>query len=130
MISLKPGIYYVGDPCYAFPDSGKSHNLWIELLESCDFFVKPEAKKDGYEVYAVHTPDGDGVYRSNTDKAFRVVSGLIGVIPMDTINKLNSDLNLLAFVGCVQMFDKPFSVKLEKDSNISIGSIKIFTGYD
>lgn len=79
-MNVKPGSYYLGDPCYVF----KSQDRWIELLESSNYFKgTTEGKLDGYTVYAMGTAHGDGVYEDQFGNEYAVDSGLLGLVPLE-----------------------------------------------
>lgn len=81
-VSVPPGKYWLGDPCYSVPEP-----LWIDLLTSCDFFERPIGKVttdtgETYEVLALRTKFGDGVYHDQYGNEFPVDAGLIGLTPV------------------------------------------------
>ena len=71
-ITLPPGSYYLGDPCYQIdPDQ------WHEYLKA-----KREGKDfQGHPVVAFHTRYGDGRYRCSDGRGYNVDSGMIGLVP-------------------------------------------------
>jgi hypothetical protein len=82
VVSVQPGKYWLGDPCYSVPDS-----LWGDLLNSCEFFEQPIGKVtteagETYEVLAFGTKHGDGNYQDQDGHQFPVDAGLIGLTPV------------------------------------------------
>lgn len=80
VVSVLPGTYVLGDPCYAVAEAE-----WHDLLESCDYFGQAIGTlKDKSQVLAFHTAYGDGEYPSNIGAKFPVDAGLIGLVPVDS----------------------------------------------
>jgi len=82
VVSVPPGKYWLGDPCYSVPDS-----LWAELLNSCEFFERPVGKVtteagETFQVLAFGTKYGDGTYQDQHGHDFPVDAGLIGLTPV------------------------------------------------
>lgn len=75
-VHIPAGRYFLGDPCYAVPD-----DLWLPLLESCDYFNAPVGNVAGFRVVAFSTAYGDGEYLDNEGHRYPVDAGLIGVVP-------------------------------------------------
>lgn len=83
-VTVKPGRYFLGDPCYAVPD-----HLWHLLLKDADYFEKtPAGKVENHEVVSFHTAYGDGVYFDDDGNEFGVDAGMIGLTPVELI-KIN-----------------------------------------
>jgi len=80
-VTVPPGKYWLGDPCYSVPE-----NLWMPLLNSCEIFELPIGRvtKDGqeYQVLAFGTAYGDGCYTDQSGHSFPVDAGLIGLTPV------------------------------------------------
>ena len=84
-VRVEAGTYFLGDPCYAVPES-----LWMPLLESCNYYQDSPVgtvKKNGqtYEVLAFGTAYGDGVYQDNQGHSYPVDAGLIGLTPIELV---------------------------------------------
>jgi hypothetical protein len=89
-MSLLPGRYYIGDPCYAL--SKERHKQFLDLIGCND-----EAQKllqggvlegefnlpDGIRFAVYNTLWGDGRYRSNFGDIYPVDSGCIACIPIE-----------------------------------------------
>ncbi len=80
-VQVPAGKYWLCDPCYAVPS-----DLWMDLLNSCEFFERPIGKveSDGevYQVLGFGTAYGDGLYHDQFNNAFPVDAGLIGLTPV------------------------------------------------
>lgn len=79
-ITMPPGEYWVGDPCYAFDDPG----VWMALLESADYTSDRrilEASAEGRKFIASGTAYGDGCFLDRGGNEYWVDAGLIGVTP-------------------------------------------------
>ena len=76
-ITVPAGTYWLGDPCYAVPESD-----WLPLLETCDYFNQPVGSLAGFSVYASGTAYGDGCYSDEHGREFGVDAGLIGLVPV------------------------------------------------
>jgi hypothetical protein len=80
---IKPGKYFIGDPCYAIPDDD-----WSDLLDHVDMF-NDDSKLHMFKgrlVWAAGTSHGDGVYKGDGyiegkeySHSFPVDAGLIGI---------------------------------------------------
>jgi hypothetical protein len=75
-VIVPAGKYYLGDPCYAVPNS-----LWDKLLGSCNFFNNCVGEVNGHKVLAFNTAHGDGVYADQFENEFPVDAGIIGLVP-------------------------------------------------
>jgi len=94
-ILVKPGTYYLGDPCYCF--EGKK---WGEILSKSDTLDEPYHEGNKI-VVAFSTAHGDGVYRDQHGHKFPVDAGLIGLVSKSLANMNPGDGALLV------KFDKP-----------------------
>lgn len=119
---VKPGTYFLGDPCYAVPDE-----LWMPLLESCEFFEGSSfgtVTKDGknYEVLGFSTAYGDGCYHGSNGFSYWVDAGLIGLTPVELCTDPGFDVTL----GTIVTFTE--SVECTNDNGyMEFGSIIIDT---
>jgi len=77
-VLVPPGMYVLGDPCYAVPD-----DEWSDLLHSCNYFSQPVGMACGKPVMAFDTAYGDGEYRDNNGFSYGVDAGLIGLVPVE-----------------------------------------------
>ena len=80
-VTLSPGEYWIGDPCYIVPD-----DWWMQLLQTSDYLQCP-GKIDGVEVVAFRTYYGDGVYKDNLGNKYGVDAGLLGVVDIRQAKK-------------------------------------------
>ena len=95
MALLPAGCYWIGDPCYVFPNQGPMKDKWNELLDSSCFLKNassiPAEIDDGkIKVWCNYTAFGDGVYSSNVNFNFPVDAGILGIIPEETVIYLNT----------------------------------------
>ena len=79
-VTMAPGRYYLGDPCYVFPESGRQwDNFCDERRRRNDGIVVI----DGHRIVAFSTDRGDGVYEEKDGRAVCAVeSGMIGLVPV------------------------------------------------
>ena len=77
-VTVQPGTYFLGDPCYAVPSK-----KWSDLLGSCNFFANPVGTIDGFQVLAFGTQWGDGTYSDGQGGSYPVDAGLIGLTPIN-----------------------------------------------
>lgn len=76
-VTVPPGKYFLGDPCYAVPD-----DYWDDLLDSCDFFnTTPVGVVNGNQVLSFNTAYGDGTYEDQYGNEYPVDAGMIGLTP-------------------------------------------------
>lgn len=125
--TLPAGTYYIGDPCYVFPNKGPDSEKWDELLEQCDYFTNTcYGEIPNIKVWTKHTPFGDGSYGSNYEnKQFFVDSGLIGIVPIETVNYLEVDTDL-EVGGLFHTFEEQFVVDFSNPEVFQFGDILIF----
>jgi hypothetical protein len=110
--TLPAGKYFIGDPCYVFPNDGPMSDKWQELLEAGDYFETCEISIDDgkIKVWAGMTVFGDGTYLGSNGKSFPVDSGLIGIVPMETVEYLGAgDLSRL---GVIVEYNRFFGVAI------------------
>ena len=81
MYKIKPGKYYLGDPCYA---ELKNHT-WMDVLDNSDFLEAPCVFDDG-TIVAFRTMYGDGTYFGTMGFGYSVDAGLIGLVPYDMVS--------------------------------------------
>lgn len=81
-IVLPSGTYYVGDPCYVF-----DHPSWDALGEQTDWFETPLATLAGRSLVVFGTAYGDGTYADLDGNLYPVDAGLIGVVPVELIER-------------------------------------------
>ena len=124
------GKYYIGDLCYAIPDS-----LWDDV---CNLIIVDNQVLDGqFELhshkFAIYsTAYGDGTYYDQLRNEYPVDSGSIGCISIDSLTALGFDDDLVMKIvndelGQIVEFDKPFTCYSD-DGTIRFGHIAIATG--
>ena len=82
-VIVPAGKYWLCDPCYAVPE-----NLWMQLLNSCDFFNAPvgtvtDSRGGVHHVLGFCTAYGDGCYVDQHGNTYPVDAGLIGLVPVE-----------------------------------------------
>ena len=82
-VIVPAGKYWLCDPCYVVPE-----NLWMQLLNSCDFFNDPvgtvtDSRGGVHHVLAFGTAYGDGCYVDQHGNTYPVDAGLIGLVPVE-----------------------------------------------
>lgn len=124
---VPPGLYFIGDPCYAIPDSD-----WMTWLEAGDFqnerWLVEADLGDGKYAVALGTAYGDGQYDGSDDFSYPVDAGLIGLTsarwPYNTI--LHSvDEKLGRYIDIPEE-----SVVEYVNGVLTLGPVVINTGYD
>jgi hypothetical protein len=114
-VTIQAGKYYLGDPCYSLQDS------WGDVLKQTGCFKKlPIAEIDGHQVLGFKTAYGDGIYQSNTGRAFCVDAGMIGLVPIELAEEENP------FSTIVIEFHEP-TLCTNKNGLMQFGLIKIDT---
>lgn len=119
-VTLPPGDYWVGDPCYSVPNG-----RWIEWLEAADYENQRTllaAELDGYPVVGVNTAHGDGCYLGSDGFDYPVDAGLIGATAAELTKGEPFGARLVTFT-------QPFTVE-RNEGTIKIGWIEIETDYE
>lgn len=117
--SLKPGRYWIGDPCYIVPD-----DKWRALLDSCNYFDVPLGTIDEVEVIAFRTMYGDGTYKDQSENEYGVDAGLIGIVSVEQAEK--SGWTVDKKLGTISEFKRRFNCT-EEDGIITFGYVTIVT---
>jgi hypothetical protein len=130
-MTMPAGKYWIGDPCYVFPHKGPMENKWDELLDKVDFSKTFYGELDDgkIKVWAASTAYGDGRYFGSNGKTFPVDAGLIGIVPLETVEYLGKKDADLENCGLFIEFYEPFIVE-SRDGLFHIGSIVIDTRDD
>lgn len=82
-VTIPPGEYYLGDPCYFF-----TYDDWDKVLATCDTFAKPVGRApNGDIVLGFVTAHGDGEYLGSDGFRYGVDAGLIGLVPRRAITR-------------------------------------------
>lgn len=111
---MPAGKYWIGDPCYIFPNKGLMEDKWEELLDKVGIFddiAYGELDNGKIKVWAAPTAYGDGYYVSENGKAFPVDAGLIGIVPLETVKYLDNADSDLDYSGLFVEFTEPFIVE-------------------
>lgn len=115
-MAMPAGKYWIGDPCYIFPNDGPLSDKWMELLEKVDFFEVSYGELDDgkIKVWAASTAYGDGLYSGTNGFEvidFSVDAGLIGIVPQETVDYLGRGDRNLETLGLFVEFTTPFRVE-------------------
>jgi hypothetical protein len=123
--TMPAGQYFVGDPCYACPDS-----KWDGVLESTKYFSEPLQFINDLPTFCYPTWHGDGKYEDE----FCVDSGTFGIIPMAVIRQWNkgckpkeSRLKTFARCGRVITFEKDFVASLRQGKFVFGSEVSVDT---
>jgi len=126
-VSVKAGIYFLGDPCYAVPG-----DLWSELLLSCGSFLEypvgeVTSQRGEFEVLSFGT-GGDGVFSDTLGCTYPVDSGMIGLTPGELAQCGNNTLDWppRMDLGRFVSFADDFTCSVE-DGVLTFGDIVIDT---
>lgn len=125
-VKVQAGTYYVGDLCYVI----KSDDMWSKVCDAMypdggNHSVEGLIVVDGYEMVTYSTMYGDGTYYDAFSNEYPVDAGLIGLISVDAIEKINGgtvDMTL----GNVVTFEEDFVCDSE-DGVLTFGNIIIHT---
>ena len=116
---MKPGKYYVGDPCYVI----EPWEDWLDVfLDQCDNDGVID-KFRGEDCFVAYTMWGDGAYRDTDGRTYLVDAGCIAAIPVEIINMPSDGGNFIAI-------SSEFEPERDDDGTFHIGPVEIKTGYD
>lgn len=125
------GTYYIGDPCYPFPeDDDLLWDEWCKIVNGN--YEKIELWKKvfefhGFKVASDVTFMGDGSYDDNFGNSYCVDSGCIGILPIELIRTFSKyDDESLKELGIIETFDAPFTVTFD-NGKFTFGQISIDT---
>lgn len=127
-VTVPPGRYFLGDPCYAIADDD-----WMTLLESTTattayFEDQPAGELRGHQVLAFSTKWGDGEYHDQDGGAYSVDAGLIGLVPEALA--VQAGKYDLATLGRWVEFTAPETCTDDKTGLLVFGPVKIDTDPD
>lgn len=123
--TLPAGTYYIGDPCYSLPN-----HLWMTWLEAADYENEHDvlvANVDGFPVVGVGTEHGDGTYPDQRGNHYAVDAGLIGLVPVQLVDRETAAGNASLGVHKVK-FEHPVKCYRDHAGVIHIGEYRIETG--
>lgn len=126
--TLPAGEYWIGDPCYAFPNSGPKEHLWCQVLGDSHDLDDPYIT-DEIKIWAGGTAYGDGEYESDTNDIFPVDAGLIGIMTRETVDFLSNDITELTRLGKFVTFNEDFNICINYGT-FQFGDMVIETGVD
>lgn len=124
---LPAGKYWIGDPCYPFPNDGPKSDEWERVLEATDFFERPHCDLGEIQVWAGSTTYGDGTYLGTDGNSYPVDAGMLGIMPVSTVDYLGNDKAWLSQCGKFMEFPTPFRVEFN-NGGFMFGSLFIETG--
>lgn len=85
---IPPGTYYLGDPYYVFDQN------WYNALRTI-YGDQPDPL--GYQLIAFGTAYGDGTYFDQHAHSYPVDAGLIGLVPVQLIERSVHDAHIIVF---------------------------------
>lgn len=140
-MTLRPGKYYIGDPCYAM--SEERYGEFLELI-GCTEKVEdrlPHGQvlegefntKDGHRFAVFNTCYGDGVYQGSDEHEYPVDAGCLSALPITMTDEEKMKEVAESELGNIVEFDDVFEVKSEvrrmsSEGTIVFGHIRIDTG--
>jgi hypothetical protein len=124
---LPAGRWWIGDPCYPFPNDGPKSDEWERVLEATDFFERPHCDLGEIQVWAGSTTYGDGTYLGTDGNSYPVDAGMLGIMPVSTVDYLGNDKAWLSQCGKFMEFPIPFRVEVN-NGGFMFGSLFIETG--
>lgn len=124
--NLPAGRYFVGDPCYVFPDH--------EWFRFCNSLFSEAVGGDGNinsfgdtPMFASCTAFGDGTYRDiNSNASFGVDSGLLGAVPESLWNTELTD-DQVTKLGTIIIAEHAFNAHVTSDYEFHVGMLIIPT---
>ena len=119
-VTLPPGHYYLGDPCYII-----ARQEWTEFLDSWKE-EKLFGPLGGRPFAAFHTPRGDGRYAGSDSRKYIVDSGIIAAVPIE-YRQFREEAQYLAYTV---EFDQEFTCSRDDAGLIRFGHVTIRTGQD
>jgi len=125
-VTMPPGEYVVGDPCYSVPD-----DRWMEWLQAADYETAGDvllADLDGLPVLGLHTRWGDGTYTGSDRNEYPVDSGLLGLVPLQLLTE--KELGELGDEMVVLRSSYPVRCSWGSDGLVQLGTIVIATDDD
>lgn len=129
-MTLAPGKYYIGDPCYAL--SEESYQEFLNLVLSGSDVLEGEfCFTDGTRFAVFNTLWGDGYYSASNNHRYPVDAGCLSAIPISKCDAKKLDEYGDAFT--IEDFETIFEAKSNcsrrsGDGTITFGHIRIETG--
>jgi len=82
---MKAGTYYIGDPCYVFKYENKVFSDAIRrMFTKEEHAISFQHKKR--KCFIAKTAYGDGHYRDNLGNMYPVDAGMLGAIPVESVD--------------------------------------------
>jgi len=130
-MTMKAGLYYVGDLCYVVRKGDWDYVL--EHILSHNEFPEGEFDSEGLgtRFASYDTQWGDGTYYDQVGREYSVDAGIIGCISMDYVNsKIEDGCNDMYLEGGqIVEFPENF-ITYKQGSKIVIGDVEIETDAD
>lgn len=131
-LTLPPGRYYVGDPCYVL----KGDEQWDTFLGKYwkhDNTGGGPVTLNGHRMVAFNTQHGDGSYHDGDGREYPVDAGLIAMLPVDLMPAETrwGDFKSLGYhnaPGHLFDFERESRCKREVDGTLIFGTVRIPTG--
>lgn len=134
---LKPGKYWIGDPCYVVPDY-----QWSPFLEISEYGGTGETVFEGYTMFVFSTAYGDGTYQLSNRKtgedlfACGVDAGMLSIIPLEFVEKFHPQNVLENGVEGSNFKNSGYILEIKEDTiveeisrgDIVFGDYTLFTG--
>ena len=129
-ITLPPGTYFVGDPCYYV--RGQNWGAFCDALHSqeketgrsrqniYDISLNPNSETPT-RIIAMSTQYGDGYYPGSCGNSYSVDSGLLAIIPADSKDIFDK------YTGIAHKFSEPVTISRTKEGTLNFGKISINT---
>ena len=121
---LPAGTYWIGDPCYPFPNTGPNSNLWHKFLDKNSCFGYCELEE--IQIWLAGTYHGDGRFYGG-GYCFPVDSALLGIMPISTVHFLNRTDIQLEDLGAFIEFVHPVQIEITENGQFTFGHICIKT---
>ena len=118
-LTIEPGVYWLGDPCYAIPN-----NDWMTWLKAARYETRNtlDATLNGHRAIAFGTLYGDGCYEGSDGNNYPVDAGLIGLVPVALNANVRPDLAVKV------TFTAPTVCEARANGDLVFGDITVHTG--
>jgi len=123
VLTIPPGLYFVGDPCYAF--AGESWSVMCSKMEAKGWPQCGKYHVDGRTVVVIMTTHGDGIYEDESGNEYSVDSGTLGAVQLQS-PVTRATMRHLRQCGRVVRFDAPETC-YRRSGVITIGCYSIDT---
>lgn len=119
-VRVEAGEYFLGDPCHAV-----DIKTWDDFCDKLSYNEAGSITAIGeWQVLAFRTAIGDGYYSGSDGVTYAVNTGLIGLVPVELIQRRNLDL---AKLGRMVNFETPQACSRDTEGVMHFGTIVIDT---